>query len=199
MDQNLKTASEALARAAAASTGKDEPTKTYIAMERIDAGTRQYDIGEEIELTEAAAKQPLKLGSILPAGDKLTTKVAAASKEKDTQEIADARTKLEQRAAGTEPNNLGRGADGKPVSLNPGYQLGEVDDKGKFSANLPAGKSATVVKGAPRAAGQVVPAARAQVAPAARANVGRAPTKVSTGAPASTAGKAPVGGKSVRK
>jgi hypothetical protein len=165
-----------------------EATKTYIAMEMIDAGKRQYAIGEEIDLTYAAALPMLKLGSIVEKGDPIAAKIVKANEEKEKQDIAAARTKLEQRAKGEEPNNLGKNISTLVTSADPnkrGYRI-ITGTPGEAS---PVPKSARVAKAA---------SAPAPVAPKARAAVTTRTTggtKVSTGSPAPKGGKAPLGGK----
>lgn len=203
MDQSVKQAAEALATAVARSTHKEEPTKTYIAMETIHAD-RVYAIGEDIELTESQATQLLKLGKVVEHGDKLAAKAAASSKDRDKQEIDEAHAKLEARARGEEPNNLGRlvvGPHGEtiPYPMAPEYKI--VDDKGK-QLNVPAGKTETVVKGKAGASVKASASAKLegpvpvqpQVIRSGRGTA-RGGSKVSYGKPGSTAGKAPVGGK----
>lgn len=173
-------------------------TKTYIAMERIEHDHRNYAIGEDIELTEDQAKTMLKLGSVVVHGDKLAAKVVEANKEKDEQDIKDARAKLEARARGEEPNNLGRVvvAPGitAPMPLDPGYRIVGVNEKTKDGSPNPAPGT----KAAPAAKAGVpvgVP-----VAPRGRAGVASGKSvHVTTGKPASKAGKAPVGGKKAGK
>lgn len=162
-------------------------TKTYIAMDAIDHGTnisntRRYDIGEEIELSEQHAKPLLKLGAIVEKGDKLAAKIVAQRKEQDDRDVKEAHAKLEERANGQEPNNLGYTMEMHkiPSSPNPDYKIAGVSD-GEASGTQGAtvGKNVTAAQGAPAASH--------------RASSGAA--KVSHGKPASTAGKAPVGGR----
>lgn len=206
MDQSVKQAADALATAVARSTShKDEPTKTYIAMEKIFHDHREYSIGEDVELTDAQAKQLLKLGSVVEKGDKIAAKAIEASKERDKQEIEEAHAKLEARARGEEPNNLGRlvvGPRGEtiPMPLDPGYKI--VDSASGKQLNVPAGKTETVTRGAnvkasARGGAKLegpVPVQPSQVG--GRTSRGRTgATKVSYGKPGSTAGKPPTGGK----